>query len=94
MALAITQHASQRMSARGINEYALKTVLAFGRKIYVKGAVYYVLGRKEIQKYGTQEPILKNMEGIQVVTSAEEGIYRVLTVFKNRDFSDLRKSKY
>ncbi|GGZ97346.1 hypothetical protein DC083_04920 [Ignatzschineria ureiclastica] len=91
MALAITQHAYQRMSARGINEYGLKTVLAFGRKIYLKGAVYYVLGRKEIQKYGDQEPILKKLEGIQVVTSVEEEVYRVLTVFKNRDFSSLKK---
>ncbi len=92
MALAITQHAYHRMTARGISEYALKTVLAFGRKIYHKGAVYYVLGRKEVEKYGDQEPILKKLEGVQVVTSVEEeNIYRVLTVFKNRDFKDFKK---
>lgn len=91
MAITITQHAQHRMTARGISEYALKTVLAFGRKLYLKGAVYYVLGRKEIEKYGEKEPILQQLEGVQVVTSAEEGIYRVLTVFKNRDFKGLKK---
>lgn len=90
MALAITQHAQHRMMERGITEYGLKTVLAFGRKLYLRGAVYYVVGRKEVKKYGGREPLLKKLEGLQVVTSAEEGVYRILTVFKNHDFKKLR----
>ncbi len=91
MSVTITQHAMQRMMERGINEHGLKTVLAFGRKCYTKGAVYYAVGRKEVRKYGEQEPLLKRLEGIQVVTSVEDHVYRILTVFKNHCFKSLRK---
>lgn len=90
MALSITSHAEVRMKQRGISEYIVKLVLTFGRKLHVKGAVYYVIGRKEIQKHSDQEPMLKKLEGIQVVADVKENVFTILTVFKNKDFSSIR----
>lgn len=90
MALSITSHAWVRMKQRGVSKYIVKLVLAFGRKLHAKGAVYYVIGRKEIQKYSDREPVLKKLEGIQVVTNVKENIFTILTVLKNKDFSRIR----
>lgn len=91
MALTITQHAYHRMMERGISEYALKTVLAFGRKHYCKGAIYYAVGRKEVKKYADREPLLRKLEGIQVVAAANDAVHHIITVFKNHDFKGLRR---
>lgn len=90
MALSITSHALTRMKQRGVSEHIVKLVLAFGRKLHIKGAVYYVIGRKEIKKYAEREPLLKTLEGLQVVTATQEKVFTILTVFKNKDFSSIR----
>ena len=53
-----------RMNQRGVNEYVVKLVLAFGRKLYAKSAIHYVIGRKELQAYAEREPLLRTLEGI------------------------------
>ena len=62
--LSITSYALMRMNQRGVNEYVVKLVLAFGRKLYAKSAIHYVIGRKEIQAYAEREPLLRTLEGI------------------------------
>lgn len=84
MALFITSHASKRMKQRGINELVIKIVLSFDRKVYVKGAVYYIIGKKEIKKFMDKEPLIKDLNGIHVVTASDDDSYRILTVFKNK----------
>lgn len=90
MAVLITSHAQKRMKQRDVSEHMVKLVLAFGRKLYSKGAVYYVIGRQEIKKFAEREPCLKGLEGTQVVTASETADFTVLTVFKNRDLSFIR----
>ena len=54
----LTDHAVQRMSQRGIAKNDVELVMDYGKEIFAKGAVYYVIGKKEIKKYGKQEPRL------------------------------------
>ena len=42
----ITKHAEVRMNKRGITRQMLELVLMFGRKIYARGVVFYVIGKK------------------------------------------------
>ena len=65
MSAYITFHAEMRMCQRGICADTLELILQFGRKIRSKGAIFYVIGKKEIQRYCQVEPKLRNMEGMQ-----------------------------
>ena len=56
----ITKHAEVRMNKRGITRQMLELVLMFGRKIYARGVVFYVIGKKEIQRFHDKEAGLKN----------------------------------
>ena len=83
----LTMHASQRMSARGISQSAVRAVLEHGRVVHVRGAAVYAIGRKEVrclQRHGID---LSPYEGIQVVCIPDGTI---LTTYRNRDFRGLR----
>lgn len=83
----ITDHAMLRMGQRGIKLEVLELILRFGREIRSKGAVFYVLGKKEVQKYCQYVPKLKEMEGMQVLTS-NEGV--VITAYRNKNLRKVR----
>lgn len=85
----ITDHAMLRMGQRGIKLEVLELILRFGREIRSKGAVFYVLGKKEVQKYCQYVPQLKEMEGMQVLTS-NEGV--VITAYRNKNLRKVRPS--
>lgn len=87
----ITKHAEVRMNKRGITRQMLELVLMFGRKIYARGVVFYVIGKKEIQRFHKKEAGLKNMEGIQVLTSVD-GV--VITTYRNRDLRAIRPESH
>ena len=87
----ITKHAEVRMNKRGITRQMLELVLMFGRKIYARGVVFYVIGKKEIQRFHKKEAGLKNMEGIQVLTSVD-GV--VITTYLNRDLRAIRPESH
>lgn len=63
----------------------------YGRVIHSRRAVYHVIGNKEIKKYGGIVPELKNMNGVQLVVSANG---TVLTAFKNKDLRKVRPYKH
>lgn len=84
--LGYTHHAQVRAAQRGFSAKQVATILRYGRKRYQAGAVYYSIGRKEIAQYAKESPLLKQMNGMHVVTSLEGAI---LTMFRNRDFSIL-----
>lgn len=87
MSAYITFHAEMRMCQRGICANTLELILQFGRKIRSKGATFYVIGKKEIQKYNTIEPKIKDMEGMQVLISAEG---TVITTYRNKNLRSIR----
>ena len=88
----LTQHAAHRMQARGIGREGLEAALAYGREIYARGARIFALGRKEVARYARFGINLEPFAGIQVVVSVDEG--SVITVYRNHDFSHIRKKKY
>ncbi len=77
----LTEHATQRMSQRGIRASDIELVMDYGKEIFAKGAVHYVLGKKEVKKYLKQEPRLKELEGIRVITSTQN--CDIITVYRN-----------
>jgi len=87
----VTQHARQRMGQRGVSEEAVELALHYGRKIHSRGAVFHVIGRKEIAKLGDEHPEITDLDGVQVLTSADGE--SVITVYKNHDFRGIRPTK-
>jgi len=85
--IALTAHAKKRATQRGVKTNTLNDIVRFGRKTYQSGAIYYSIGRKEIQKHQKRLPAIKNMNGIHVVVSLTG---KILTVFKNKDFAKIR----
>lgn len=83
----LTQHAQLRMGMRGFSSSDVSLVLAYGRKIHVRGAAIYAVGRKEISQCAEFGIDLSNLDGMQVVCSSDGA---VMTVYRNRDFRTLR----
>jgi len=88
IALGLSVHAYKRRTQRGIQQQHIAHLLRFGRKQFHRHAIYYSIGHKEINKYGDLCPMLKNMNGMHLVTATNG---KVLTMFRNRDFSLLKK---
>ena len=84
-------HAQIREEQRGISEKQLVLAYQYGRVIHSRRAVYYVIGNKEIEKYGSIESELKQMNGIQLVMSPNG---TVLTAFRNKDLRKVRPFKH
>jgi hypothetical protein len=86
-----SQHAQIREGQRGISQKQVVLAFKYGRVIHARRAVYHVIGKKEIDKYVSIEPELKNMNGIQLVMSVNGTI---LTVFRNKDLRKVRPFKH
>jgi hypothetical protein len=86
-----SQHAQIRESQRGISHKQIVLAYQYGRVIHSRRAVYHVIGKKEIEKYGSIEPGLKKMNGIQLVMSSSG---TVLTAFRNKDLRKVRPFKH
>ena len=86
-----SHHALIREEQRGISHKQVVLAYQYGRVIHSRRAVYHVIGNKEIEKYGSIEPELKTMNGIQLVMSSN-GI--VLTAFRNKDLRKVRPFKH
>ncbi|MGB2221966.1 DUF4258 domain-containing protein [Neptunomonas sp.] len=87
----LTEHARQRMMQRGVSEQAVMLALEFGRKIHSRRALFHVIGRKEISKLGDQHPELKELDGVQVLTTKDSE--SVITVYRNHDLRAIRPNK-
>lgn len=83
----LTQHGWERMSGRGLSPAAIRLVLNYGRAAHIRGATIYVIGRKEVERYGQDGIELSSAEGVQVVCTDSGSI---LTVYRNRDLRGLR----
>ena len=64
----ITKHAVVRMNKRGIIRHMIELVLMFGRNIYARDDVLYVMQERVVQRLHDKEEDLDQIEGIQVLT--------------------------
>ena len=87
--IAITHHAWARMSGRSIPPWAVDTVVRFGRVVHSRGAVFHVMGRREVEAERARGGLdLERLEGVHVVCSPRDGA--VMTVYRNRDLKGLK----
>jgi hypothetical protein len=86
-----SKHAELRESQRGISQKQILLAYKYGRIIHARRATYYVIGIKEINKFGLIEPELKTMNGIQLVVSSDGTL---LTVYRNKDLRKIRPYKH
>src|SRR5436305_1974491 len=82
-----TRHARRRMDGRRINHRAVDSVCGLGRRVYTRGAVIYVVGRREVKIWERRGIDLSSLEGVHVV--CEPG-GRIKTVYRNRRLDRLR----
>ena len=86
-----TTHALTRMAQRGFNDDQIALVLKYGRVIYAKGIVFFVVGRKEVAFLAKQGVDLRAVEAIQLLTKPN-GV--LITVYRNHDLKKIKKTKY
>ncbi|OGQ98413.1 MAG: hypothetical protein A2505_06255 [Deltaproteobacteria bacterium RIFOXYD12_FULL_55_16] len=85
---ALTNHASARMGSRRISHEDVAVVMGYGRVYHVRGAVIYVMGRREVASCLNDGLLSPGINGLQVVCSPEDDT--VITVYRNKDFRGLR----
>ncbi len=61
--IVLTDHARMRLGARRIPAVAVEMAFLFGREWHVKGATYFVIGRKEVEWYEHAGVDLGRFEG-------------------------------
>jgi hypothetical protein len=83
----VSRHAGRRMIERNISLAAVEAALDHGRRVHTRGAVVAAIGRKEVRRARQEGIDLSRFEGVQVVCLHDE---LVLTVYRNRDFSQLK----
>lgn len=80
----LTQHAQTRMAQRGISFDDISLVLDYGKEMFTKGAIYYILTKKNIVKHQKSEPRLKfkKLSGLRVIVSTRD--YSVITAYRSK----------
>lgn len=87
--MVLTTHVRKRMQSRRISEADIQDAVRYGRTYYARGAVFKVIGKKEIDRH-CDEPNLQHLEGVHVVM-AHDGT--VITAYRNRQFHRVNFSK-
>jgi hypothetical protein len=77
----LTDHASLRMSQRGICRDQLAGVIRFGRCRRARGARFFFVGRKEVERYAREGLDLRPLENLQVLMAPRSDA--VITVYRN-----------
>jgi hypothetical protein len=85
----LTSHASCRMGSRRISPSEVAAVMTYGRDYHVRGAVIYAMSNQEIACCCHEGMAAERMKGLQVVCAPDTGV--VITVYRNRDLSHLRR---
>lgn len=87
----LSTHAEARMYQRGVSPDGVALALRFGRKIHSRGAVFHVIGKKEICRLSEKVPEIRELDGLQVVVSPAGDA--VITIYKNHDLRAIRPTK-
>jgi hypothetical protein len=77
----LTAHARLRMSQRGIRQTDIGTVLRLGRCRHARGARFYFIGRKEVQRYAGKGMDLRSVENLHVLLDPHQD--QIITVYRN-----------
>ena len=86
-----SRHAKLREDQRGISQRQIMLAYKYGRIIHSRRASFHVIGKKEVEMYGSIDPELKEMNGIQLVVSSNGTL---LTVYRNKDLRKIRPYKH
>ena len=76
-----TDHALLRMAQRGVSYAQVERVLQYGRKIYHRGALIFLVGKREIRRLAGFVDDIHELEGLHVVVNSE---CVVITTYRNR----------
>lgn len=88
----LTAHARQRMAHRCISLDAVRAAIDYGRHSYVRGALIYALGRRDVAAAAAQDGIdLSPYRGVHVVCSPDG--QTVFTTYRNHDLRGLRPQR-
>ncbi len=82
-ALPLTVHARTRMHSRSFSRWDVEAVVDYGREVWQRGSLTYVVGRREVAAARRDGIDLRHVEGIHVVCSCES--LAVLTAYRNRN---------
>ena len=80
--IVLTRHAIDRVCQRGISIDSVWFALTKGRVVHTRGAVFFVVGRREVEAWKTRESGVTRHEGVHVVCSNSGD---VITVYRNHD---------
>ncbi len=86
----LTDHATERMDRRRLSRDAIACALRHGRKAYARGAVFFAIGRKEVQSCRRHGIDIRRHLNVQVVCTPN-GV--VLTAYRSGNFRPLRGRK-
>lgn len=89
--LSLTTHAIRRMHARSLSRCVVQDVIEYGRHRFVRGALVFVVGEREVKKLASRGIDLRPCEGVHVICSLDG---RVMTVYRNRDLRGLRAARW
>lgn len=83
----MTLHAEVRMQQRGLCPADVRATLNYGRCIHAKGVTFYVMGRKEVERYSAVGINLSELNGVQVLVSTDGA---VITAYRSRDLHSIK----
>lgn len=86
----ITRHAQKQSFARRLPASSLMAALAHGREVHTRGAMLFVIGKKEVARARKDGTDISGFEGVHVVCTPEDTI---LTVYRNRNLRRLRPTR-
>lgn len=87
----LTQHAQRRMAQRNISPRDIQIVLAYGQRDWTYRGQAYALGRRHIPSDMMARDDVRRLEGTVVIVT--ENNETIITVYRNRDFRQLRKKR-
>lgn len=88
--MVMTAHARTQSFARRLPESSVLTALEYGRELHTRGAVLFVIGRKEVAKARREGMDISKCEGVHLVCSSDD---HILTVYRNRNLRGLRPNR-
>lgn len=87
-----TDHCRQRMNQRGISRPVIEDVLQYGRELFWRGSVTYIVGSREVAFYAERGVDLRHCLNVHVVCSSHCGT--VITTYVSQRIRRPRGQRY
>lgn len=85
----LSEHAAIRCQQRCIKEREVHEAIKYGRCIRAKGALFFVVGKKEVQKQSQLGRNIQRLKNLQVLISKD--FSRIITVYRNSNFRQIKQ---